>query len=90
MLVPTMKPKLPVPDAARFVGLSKSTLDKLRVSGGGPTYLQLGRRILYDLADLEAWLASKRCSSTSDKAAHRRSTHGSSKRRRRRSDKRPV
>jgi excisionase family DNA binding protein len=58
--------KLPVSEAARFVGLSKSTLDKLRISGGGPTYLQLGRRVLYDVADLEAWLTSKRRSSTSD------------------------
>lgn len=60
--------KLPVSEAARYTGLSKSTLDKLRISGGGPTYLQLGRRILYDVADLEAWLTSKRRSSTSDNA----------------------
>ncbi len=58
--------KLPVSEAARLIGLSKSTLDKLRISGGGPTYLQLGRRVLYDVADLEAWLISKRRSSTSD------------------------
>ena len=58
--------KLPVSEAARFIGLSKSTLDKLRLSGGGPIYLQLGRRILYDVADLEAWLTSKRRLSTSD------------------------
>ncbi len=58
--------KLPVSEASRFLGLSKSTLDKLRISGGGPTYLQLGRRVLYDVADLEAWLTSKRRSSTSD------------------------
>jgi excisionase family DNA binding protein len=58
--------KLPVSEAARFLGLSKSTLDKLRISGGGPTYLQLGRRVLYDVADLEAWLMPKRRSSTSD------------------------
>ncbi len=64
--------KLPVSEAARFIGLSKSTLDKLRISGGGPTYLQLGRRVLYDVADLEAWLTSKRRSSTSDNG-HRES-----------------
>ena len=58
--------KLPVSEAARFIGLSKSTLDKLRISGGGPTYLQLGRRVLYDVAGLEAWLTSKRRSSTFD------------------------
>ena len=66
MLKTDLARKLPVSEAARFVGLSKSTLDKLRISGGGPTYLQLGRRVLYDVADLEAWLTSKRRSSTSD------------------------
>ena len=67
MLPLSERRKLPVIEAADFLGLSKSTLDKLRVRGGGPTYLQVGRRILYDHADLEAWLSSKRRSSTSGK-----------------------
>ena len=63
-----MEPHLPlnVSEASRHVGLSVSTLNKLRVLGGGPIYLKLGRRVAYDVADLDAWLASKRRRSTSD------------------------
>ena len=57
---------LPVEAASRHVGLSVSTLNKLRVFGGGPVFLKLGRRVAYDLADLDAWLATKRRRSTSD------------------------
>jgi excisionase family DNA binding protein len=64
--------KLSVPEAADYLGVSKSTLDKLRVSGGGPAYLQLGRRVVYDPGDLEAWVASKRRASTSRPISVRR------------------
>ena len=57
---------LTVSEASRHVGLSVSTLNKLRVLGGGPIFLKLGRRVAYDVADLNAWLASKRRRSTSD------------------------
>jgi predicted DNA-binding transcriptional regulator AlpA len=46
-------------DAARFVGLSESTLAKLRLNGNGPTYCKLGRRAVYRPADLEQWLQSR-------------------------------
>jgi len=55
-----------VEDAAAHTGLSISTLNKLRVFGGGPVFLKLGRRVAYDIADLDAWLASRRRRSTSD------------------------
>jgi excisionase family DNA binding protein len=64
--------KLSVVEAADYLGVSKSTLDKLRVSGGGPAYLQLGRRVVYDPGDLEAWVASKRRASTSRPISVRR------------------
>ena len=57
---------LRVQAAAKHLGLSVSTLNKLRVFGGGPVFLKLGRRVAYDVADLDEWLASKRRSSTSD------------------------
>jgi predicted DNA-binding transcriptional regulator AlpA len=68
-------------DAARFVGLSESTLAKLRLNGNGPPYCKLGRRVVYRLADLEQWLQSRTTRDTSDAdarflkaltAAHRR------------------
>ena len=57
---------LSVLEAAARVGLSKPTLDKLRVYGGGPPFLKLGRRVVYDPSDLDQWLSSHRRHSTSD------------------------
>jgi hypothetical protein len=37
---------LATPAAARLVNLSESTLTKLRLTGGGPSYLKLGRRVV--------------------------------------------
>lgn len=59
-------PKLNVEQAANLTGLSASTLNKLRVFGGGPPFLKLGRRVVYDPGDLDAWLAERRRRSTSD------------------------
>ena len=53
-------------DAARFLGLSHRTMEKWRLQGLGPGFLKVGRRVLYDLRDLEDYLASCRRRSTSD------------------------
>ena len=60
---------LRVIEAARYTGFSKSSLDKLRVYGGGPTYAKLGARVVYDRSDLDAWIAERKRASTSCKAA---------------------
>ena len=52
--------------AARYVGLSESTLAKLRLNGNGPVYCKLGRRVVYRPADLEHWLQSRTTRDTSD------------------------
>lgn len=52
-------------DAAKIIGLSSSTLTKLRLTGGGPQYIKLGRTVVYDPDDIEAWLSTHRRSSTS-------------------------
>lgn len=52
-------------EAAKRIGLSKSTLDKLRCSGGGPVYLKLGRSVVYLEADILEWLGARRRNSTS-------------------------
>lgn len=57
--------KLHVPAAATYIGLSKSSLDKMRVYGGGPLYLKIGRKVIYDQVDLDTWLAGKRIANTS-------------------------
>jgi predicted DNA-binding transcriptional regulator AlpA len=46
-------------EAAKFVGLSESTLAKLRLYGNGPQYCKLGRRVVYRAGDLETWLQSR-------------------------------
>jgi len=53
-------------EAARVVGLSESTLAKLRLNGNGPIYCKLGRRVVYRIADLEQWLQSRTTRDTSD------------------------
>ncbi len=57
-------PHVRVRDAANYVGLSKSTLDKLRMGDAGPAFFKLGRAVVYATADLDAWLAGKRRAST--------------------------
>ena len=57
---------LPASDAARILGLSQSTLAKLRLSGNGPAYCKLGRRVVYRPDDLSEWLAEKRRRSTAE------------------------
>ena len=54
------------PDAAVHLGLSARTLEKHRCYVTGPVYRKLGGRIVYAIADLDAWaeLGTKR--STSD------------------------
>jgi predicted DNA-binding transcriptional regulator AlpA len=52
--------------AAAKTGLSVSTLNKLRCSGGGPAFLKLGRAVRYKPADLKDWLDSRRVMSTSE------------------------
>ncbi len=60
-------PLLRTKEAAARVGLAETTLEKLRCLGGGPPYFKVSRkRVVYDLAELDAWARSKRFDSTSD------------------------
>jgi excisionase family DNA binding protein len=52
-------------DAAKYLHVSGRTLERLRVSGGGPVYVKLGRLVRYRTADLEEWIAAHCVSSTS-------------------------
>lgn len=53
-----------VRDAAAHLGLSKSTLDKMRHYGTGPRYYKLGRAVIYKIADLDAWVSERAATST--------------------------
>ncbi len=61
------RPKLRTRQAAAYSGLAESTLEKLRVRGDGCPYLRVGRVVLYDPDELDAWLAKHRRTSTSDR-----------------------
>jgi predicted DNA-binding transcriptional regulator AlpA len=63
---------LDTPGAVTFTKLSASTLTKLRLTGGGPRYLKLGRRVLYSRATLAAWMGERECGSTSEYASRGR------------------
>jgi predicted DNA-binding transcriptional regulator AlpA len=60
--------KLNVREAARFLGLSVSTMNKMRIRGDGPRYIKAGRRVLYDSRDLEEWAAQRKRNHTSEKS----------------------
>lgn len=56
-------------EAADWTGLSMSTLAKLRLSGKGPAYVKLGRRVAYRPEDLDAWINANRVKSTAEYSA---------------------
>lgn len=58
---------LSVAEAASLTDLSRSTLNKMRVTGLGPVFIKMGRRVAYDSHDLEQWLFFHRRKSTSAK-----------------------
>ncbi len=59
--------KMRSPEAAAYLRMAESTLAKLRCYGGGPRFAKVGPRlVIYDRADLDAYLADRMCRSTSE------------------------
>lgn len=55
--------------AAEYLGeVSPQLLELLRVEGGGPRYVKLGRLVRYRRATLDAWLAEHERNHTSEGA----------------------
>ena len=52
--------------AALYIGVSKSFLDQLRIRGGGPPYIKIGQKVLYDVRDLDRWIEERKFKSTAD------------------------
>jgi len=65
---PDLRPKRRVSTAklARETDTSESFWNKLRVYGDGPPFLKVGRRVVYDMDDVEQWLELRRRRSTSE------------------------
>lgn len=54
---------------ARHLCITEGTLAKWRLSGAGPRFIRIGRRIAYDASDLNEWLDARRVANTSQEAA---------------------
>jgi hypothetical protein len=52
-------------EAARFLRLQRQTLEAWRLRGTGPTFVKLGRRVVYRREALERFVASRERTSTS-------------------------
>jgi len=52
--------------AAHRVGLAPVTMERLRLTGGGPPYAKIGKSVRYRPEDLAEWVASRIVRSTSD------------------------
>ena len=47
-------------NAAKYIGVSDSLLNKYRQTGEGPQYCRVGKKIIYLTSDLKRYLKSKR------------------------------
>ena len=60
--------------AAERLGISARTLERLRRTGKGPAYHRFGSVVRYLKADLDAWAATRRRTSTREEGRGRRRT----------------
>lgn len=47
-------------DAANYIGMSASWLNKTRMHGNGPAYIKMGGSVKYLKSDLDSWMAANR------------------------------
>ena len=59
------------PAAETYCALPPGTLAKLASFGTGPRMVKLGRRALYDVSDLDAWMAANKVASTAEAGARK-------------------
>ena len=56
-------------DAAKYLGVGQSTLERKRIEGNGPKFRKLGQRIVvYAIEDLDAWASQEIRNSTTEAA----------------------
>ena len=53
-------------EAAPYIGLTVTTLAKIRYYAGGPPFLKLGAAVRYEPERLDEWLNLRRARNTSD------------------------
>lgn len=59
-----MEKPLNTKEAAALLGLHPMTLVKQRIEGKGAAYSKLGRRIVYEVADLQAYVKANKIQPT--------------------------
>ncbi len=59
-----MSPLSPAKSVAEWLCVTEGTLAKWRLTGAGPCFIRVNRRIAYDPADIAAWLDARRVTST--------------------------
>lgn len=58
---------LTIQDAANYLGVHRSFLDRRRVAGGGPRFIRMSARVVrYSAIDLAEWLDLHRRMNTSE------------------------
>lgn len=57
---PTATHTLREPDAASYIGISRAYLRQARMHGRGPSFVRIGRAVVYRRDDLDAFLTAHR------------------------------
>jgi excisionase family DNA binding protein len=52
-------PYLTAKQAADYLNVTENALAKLRLAGGGPPFVRLGRRIRYGQGAIDSWIHSR-------------------------------
>jgi hypothetical protein len=65
----TIEQLLTAKTLAERIGVTEGCLAKWRLTGEGPKFIRVQRRIMYDARDVSAWLDVRRVSSTSQEMA---------------------
>ncbi len=67
---PNEPERMSVEQAASYLGISASTMNKWRLTGEGPVFYKLGaKRVTYSRTDLDVFLKASRRRSTSETSA---------------------
>lgn len=56
-------------ETAEHIRVSTSWLAKARLTGDGPPFIKAGRTVLYDIHDVDRWMAERKRASTSASSA---------------------
>ncbi len=68
-----MEPRMTTVQVAKVLGVKPQTVRLWRLRGDGPRYVRVAaNRVMYRVADVEAWEASRVHSNTSEETAARK------------------